>query len=436
MKFDISMESDVNNLTARSIYQNEYMMQEQLSLEAAADDICGIISEEEEIANETFMETFRKIKAFIIAVFRKIINVIKMWWKKKAIKRLGKVLRNRLAPLSLCGQLLWLVSVISRNSIKEGVTNDSTVQTSPFTSSALALILLVCSSGDFYVRMTMFKRMIKDTSVSDMEKTVRGFRQWLSNFPTATAFIRRGGIFSKDNFTKSSGVEELCQMASKNLGIDTQIANVNEINKEIANLQAKTTAQINADVIQIDTADSIFIVLAKQFTKIMLTLQESEILPKNSFKAGDKISLLNVFAVYNKLDAKTKVKVDNLITSAIGDVKPLTKGDANMIEKSLTELVDFYNLFTLKAMHFMDRLEPDDKESLRPIITISKEMLHQIFAVINYCNYIVSDIDMTKYDIDLASDNSIVDEILSNDDDISYESYDDISDEEFDFDID
>ena len=430
------MESDINNLTARSIYQNEYMMQEQLSLEAAADDICGIISEEEEIANETFMETFRKIKAFIIAVFRKIINVIKMWWKKKAIKRLGKVLRNKLAPLSLCGQLLWLMSVISRNSIKEGITNGGTVQTSPFTSSALALILLVCSSGDFYVRMTMFKRMIKDTSVSDMEKTVRGFRQWLSNFSSATAFIRRGGIFSKDNFTKSSGVEELCQMASKNLGIDIQIANVNEINKEIATLQAATTAQIDVDVIQVSATDSIFIVLAKQFTKIMLTLQNSGLLPKNSFKAGDKISMLNVFAVYNKLDAKTKAKVDNLITSTIGDVKPLTKGDANMIEKSLTELVDFYNLFTLKAMHFMDRLEPDDKESLRPIITISKEMLHQIFAVINYCNYIVSDVDMTKYDIDLASDNSIVDEILSNDDDVSYESYDDISDEEFDFDID
>ena len=440
MKFDISMESDINNLVAKSIYQNEYMVGERLSLEAAADEICGLISEGEEIANETFMETFRKIKAFIIAIFRKIINVIKMWWKKRAIKRLGKTLRNKLAPLTMPAQMLWLMSVIVRTQIKSGVI--AVTGQNNFSNSALCLILLICSSGDFYIRMSMFKRMIKDTSVSDMDVTLRGFRQWLNQFPEILKFIRRGGIFGKDNFLGGDGVSDLCTVVSKQLGINQQLADLKDWSTNIINIsQAATQAGIaNAvklDPVAIKNGDSVLLVLAKHFSNILTNLNAAKIFPKNTFTVGVNMSILNLFSEYNKLNSKKKAEVDKIMTSVIGDAKPLTKGDAAMIEKSLTEMVDFYNLFTLKALHFMDRLEADEKESLRPIVTVSKEMLHQIFAIINYCNYIVSDIDSSKYDIDLASDNSVVDDILNNEDDINLESLEveDSYDEDIDLDF-
>ena len=505
MKYDISIESDLNNLLNKS-YLDEYKMEEHMSLEDAANEICGILSEEQQIAQEGIMETFRKIKAFVIAIFRKIINVIKMWWKKRAIKRLGKVLRSKLAPLSMGGQILWLMSVIARNQIKYGISNASVeiyndgeiaieapqinpgqflsslggsggatsfqnmsfgshngyvgatgfnnpptptvkvLSSAPptptgttggagggttggavstarnITNDALLLILAVCSSGDFLVKISGLKRRIKDLSISDMERTVAGFRKLLP--PEAMRFIRNGGIFGHENFTDSPGLRSLCGVAALQLGLDTKLADINDFTKDTAN------AAYQAIVLD---GDTMMFRLAQYLGHVIDAMRSAGMFQNGGVTITSTVSLMNLFAVYNKSSAATKSKFDRLLTGLVGDIKPFTKGDATMVERSLSELVDFYNLFTLKALHFMDTLEPEEKEGMRPIIRISKEILHQIFGLINHCNYLVSDIDMTIYDIDLNSDEQLVDEILSGNYEDALES--EASDEDFEFEL-
>jgi hypothetical protein len=506
MKYDISIESDLNNLLNKS-YLDEYKIEEHMSLEDAANEICGILSEEQQLAQEGIMETFRKVKAFIIAIFRKIINVIKMWWKKRAIKKLGKVLRSKLAPLSMGGQILWLMSVIVRNQIKYGISNASVeiyndgeiaieapqinpgaflgslgaggsatsfqnmnfgshngyvgatgynnpptakvLQSAPptptggtagggtagggtaggavsnirnITNDALLLILAVCSSGDFLVKISGLKRRIKDLSISDMERTVAGFRKLLP--PEAMRFIRHGGIFGHENFTDSPGLRSLCGVAAGQLGLDTKLADISDFTRDTAN---NTYQAIVLD------GDTMMFRIAQYLGHVIDAMRSAGMFKNGGVTITSTVSLMNLFAVYNKSSAAVKNKFDRMLTGLVGDIKPFTKGDATMVERSLSELVDFYNLFTLKAMHFMDTLESEEKEGMRPIIRISKEILHQIFGLINHCNYLVSDIDMTKYDIDLNSDEQLVDEILSGNYEDAMES--DASDDDFDFEL-
>ena len=473
MKFDISIEQDLSDLVTKSIYKNEYVIEEHMSLEDAADEICGILDDGTEISTEDFMETFRKVKAFIVAIFRKIVNLIKMWWKKRAIKRLCKTLKNKLAPLTLVGQLCWLISVIVRNQMKMRIINGITesadsdvldaigmermdydknyINISPtpgpttyitppssagskvvsdtgssfgeptnaestgtssgiirsITNDALILILFVCSSGDFALKIATLKRMIKEISVSDMDRTVSDFRKSLD--PEAIRFVRNGGIFGKGNFTTGSGINALCDAAAKQLKLRQGMDNI--ASWGIAGAERLNNAIDLTDEVKWGKLPEII------QTVIMNSSTFSGIKTNGNSKASQ---LSNLQAAYNKLDKDKQRRFDDAVSSIIGDTKLLTKGDCNVIERSLTDLVDFYNLFSLKLLHFMDRMEPDERESIEPLSKVAKEMLHQIFGIIHHCNYIVADINMNKYDIDLSS----VEEILDDSDEIGSESLD------------
>ena len=469
MKFDISIEQDLSDLVTKSIYKNEYVIEEHMSLEDAADEICGILSEEQEIAQEDFMETFRKVKAFIVAIFRKIVNLIKMWWKKRAIKRLCKTLKNKLAPLTLVGQLCWFISVIFRNQMKmrviNGITesvdgdvldgigmerldyfddsgrpqtfnenptpsptpppqpsssmdsstdeNDSSTTSSTgiirsITNDALILILFVCSSGDFALKIATLKRMIKEISVSDMDRTVSDFRKSLD--PEAIRFVRNGGIFGKGNFTSGSGVNALCDAAAKQLRLRDGMDNI--ASWGISGAEKLGNA--------IDLSDSTKWGKLPEIIQTVIMKNYSTFGGMGASGKSTNSSIANLYSAYSKLPKDKQRQFDDAVSSVIGDTKLLTKGDCATIERSLTDLVDFYNLFSLKLLHFMDRMEPDERESIEPLSKVAKEMLHQIFGIIHHCNYIVADINMNKYDIDLSS----VEEILDDSDEIGSESLD------------
>lgn len=416
MNFDISLNSEINKIICESITDDNYE-DFHVSLESLNDEVLNMWKDDEyEISTEgVIVNTFKKIKAFIMKLVRAVIGAIKLFWNKRTIKNICKLMNQKIVPMSVSGQVIWFVETIMKNNVdakssgteslddkyffsgmedtvesETGIPGVRDRERSPERNSIdftvkdihanhASVLLMVAANRRFMEKITVYAAEIQGIQKSEIGANVDAFIKALP--AEVKDFISHDGVFGKDMY-KTAGADVIFKSLDTSTG-DTYLRN---LLRDFGGVSTdnKLTFDDMYDKSSNDITWRGLITLHNNLDKIIDKLQK---LGKNVSSSGTLIQY------YHTLSAEQKTQLDKMITEELKIDKLFTATDVTLIGRSLTELARFYNMLAIKTAWCMNVATDVNKEKdLKVMLEITKVMSKQTKQIMKTCVTILKNV--------------------------------------------